>query len=125
MRTLVVLIPCPADPAEQQMATTPRLLCMVQCVERLSVTMPYRLPLDGDLRDAWYRTSVHRLFERYYHCVHCILSFQEASSRRSSLSKFFFHLTSWKDAIRRVMHSPMSFFETTVSTLDWAQFYSH
>jgi hypothetical protein len=32
-----------------------------------------------------------------------------------------FHLTSWKDAISRVMHSPMSFFETTVSTVGSAE----
>jgi len=33
-------------------------------------------------------------------------------------SESFFHLTSWiQDAIRRVMRSPMSFFETTVRTV--------
>jgi hypothetical protein len=102
------------------MATTPRLLCTAQSVECLSMTMPYRLPLDGDLRDARHRTGVHRLLERYYHCVHYILSFQEASSCRFSLSESFSHLTSRKEAISRVMHSPMSFFETTVSILESA-----
>ena len=42
------------------------------------------LPLDGDLRDARRRASIDRFFERYYHCVHHILSFQEASSREFS-----------------------------------------
>jgi hypothetical protein len=102
------------------MVTTPRLLCMRQSVECLSMTMPYRLPLDGDLRDARRRASVHHVFERYYRCVYHIFSFQEASSRRFSLSESLFHLTSRKDAISRVMHSPMSFFETTVSILESA-----
>ena len=49
------------------------------------MTMPHCLPIDGDLRDARRRASVHRFFERYYHCVHHILSFQEATSRRFSV----------------------------------------
>ena len=37
----------------------------------------------------------------------------------------FLHLTSWKDAISRIMHSPMSFFETTVRIVESAEFTSH
>jgi hypothetical protein len=33
-----------------------------------------------------------------------------------------FHLMFWKDAISRVMHSPMSFFETTVRIVEPAEF---
>jgi hypothetical protein len=89
------------------------------------MTMPHCLPLDGDLRDARGRASVHRFFERHYHCVSYILSFQEASSRRFSVIESFFHLMFWKDAISRVMHSPMSFFETTVRIVKPAEFSSH
>ena len=58
------------------------------------MTMPYHLPLDGDIRDARRRASMHRLFERYYHCAYYILGFEKASSRRFSLSESFFRLTS-------------------------------
>jgi hypothetical protein len=87
--------------------------------------IPYRLPLDGDLRGARYCASVHRICERYYYCAYHILSFQEASSRRFSLSESFSQLTPRKDAISRVMYSPMSFFETTVSFLESAKLLSH
>ena len=80
--------------------------------------MSHCLSLDGDLRDARRRAGMHRFFERYNHRVHHILSFQEASSRRFSVSQSFFHLMSWKDAISHVMRSPMSFFETTVRTVE-------
>jgi hypothetical protein len=107
------------------MATTPRLLCMRQSIQ--SMTMPHCLPLDGDLRDARRRASVHHFFERYYHRVSHILSFKEASSRRFSVSDSFFHLRLmfWKDALSRVMDSPMSFFETTVRIVEPAAFPSH
>ncbi len=89
------------------------------------MTMPYCPPLDGNLRDAWRRASVHRFFEWYYHCVSHIFSFQEITSRKFSVSEFFFRLTSQKDAIRRVMYSPMSFFETTVRIIESAEFSSY
>jgi hypothetical protein len=69
------------------MATTPRLLCMRQSIQ--SMAMPHCLPLDGDLRDARRRARVHRIFERYYHGVRRILSFQEATSRMFSVSESF------------------------------------
>ena len=84
--------------------------------------MPHCLPLDGDLRDVRRRASVHRFFERYYYRVSHILSFQEASSRRFFVSDSFFYLIFWKDAISRIMHSPMSFFETTVRIAEPAEF---
>jgi hypothetical protein len=87
--------------------------------------MPHCLPLDGDVRDARRRASVHHFFEQYYHRVSHILSFQEASSRRFSVSESFLHLMFWKDAISRVMHSPMSFFDTTVRIVEPAEFSSH
>jgi hypothetical protein len=83
--------------------------------------MPHCLPSDGDIRDARHRASVRWVFEWYNHRVYRVLCFQEATSRRFFLSESFFHLTSWKDAISRVMHSPMSFFETTVRTVGSAE----
>ena len=71
---------------------------------------------DGDIRNARRCASGHWLLERYNHCVYRVLCFQETTSRRFSLSELFLYLTSWKDGISRVMHSPMSFFETTVRT---------
>jgi hypothetical protein len=53
------------------------------------ITMPHCLPLDGDLRDARRRARAHRFFERYYHCVGHIHSFQEATSRMFSVSDSF------------------------------------
>ena len=55
--------------------------------------MAHPLRLDGDLRDAGHRASVHHFFERYYHCVSQLLGFQDTSSRRFSVSESFFHLT--------------------------------
>ena len=59
-----------------------------------------------------------------------IAFFIYSASRRlhhvgSSFSDSFFLLTSWKDAISRVMYSPMSFFETTVRTVGLAGLYSY
>jgi hypothetical protein len=87
--------------------------------------MPHFLLLDGDLRNARRRASVNHLFEWNNYRVARILSFQEASSRRFSVSESFFHLMFWKDAISRVMYSPMSFFETTVRTVESAGLSSH
>ena len=89
------------------------------------MTMPHCLFLDGDLRDARRCASMHHFLERYYHRVSHILSFQEATSRMFPVSESFFHLMFWKDAISRVMHSPMSFFETTVRIVEPAEFSSH
>ena len=75
------------------------------------------LPSDGDIRYARRCASGHWVLEWYNHRVYRVLCFQEATSRRFSLSESFIHLTSLKDAISRVMHSPMSFFETTVRTI--------
>ena len=40
-------------------------------------------------------------------------------------SEPFLYLTSWKDAISRVMYSPMSFFETTVRKILMAEISTH
>ena len=84
--------------------------------------IPHCLPLDGGLRDVRRRASMYHFFEWYYYRVSHILSFQEASSRRFFVSDFFFHLMFWKDVISRIMHSPMSFFETTVRIAEPVEF---
>ena len=85
------------------------------------MTMPHCLHLDGDIRGARCCASVHCVFKWHDHRVYRVLCFQEATSRRFSLSSSFFYLTSRKDAISHVMHSPMSFFETTVRTVGLAE----
>jgi len=83
--------------------------------------MPHYIPSDGNIRDARHCASGHWVLEWYNHRIYRVLCFQEATSRRFSLSESFLHLTSWKDGISHVMHSPMSFFETTVRIIGLAE----
>ena len=88
------------------------------------MTMSYCLPLERDFRDARRLPSDHRFFERFYRRVRHILGFKEATSCGFSVceSETRPNVLELKDAISRVMHSPMSFFETTVRTLESAGF---
>jgi hypothetical protein len=86
----------------------------------LPLTLP--LPLDGNLRDARCSTSDHRVFDGHNHRPHHILRLQAATSCKFSAGLCLLLLMVRQDSIRRVMHSPMSFFETTVRTIQPAVF---
>jgi hypothetical protein len=82
------------------------------------VVVSHCVASDGNLRDVRSGASDHGVSEWHNPRVDRILRFKAlASCRLSSNLRCFFLLTIWQDAISHVMHSPMSFFETTVRTI--------
>jgi hypothetical protein len=85
------------------------------------MTIPHYIPSDGDIRDARRCASDHWVLEWYNHRIYRVLCFQEATSRRFSLSESFPPPNVMEGCISHVMHSPMSFFETTVRIIGLAE----
>ena len=82
------------------------------------IALPHCLPPDGNLRVSWCWASVHWVLEWDNRRPYRMLCFPAATScKLSSSLRCFFLLSTYQDAISRVMYSPMSFFETTVRTI--------